>query len=171
MIPTNRIPAHPGEVLLEDFLRPMNLAQTTLANKLGIPVQRINEIVNGKRGITPETAFMFAGEFGTTPQFWTTLQANYDLSKARPMTDAERAAEIVAAMDHALASGDPNKLTSVLNVIARNGWGGGTPLAAVIHWVRKAVEEARTMATRNWPPPAASRAKAELKKVARHRAA
>ena len=84
MIPKNRIPTHPGEVLLEEFLDPMELPQTTLAGHLRIPVQRINELVNGKRGITPETAWLLAGAFKTSPQFWMNLQAQYDLAKSRP---------------------------------------------------------------------------------------
>lgn len=84
MIPENRIPAHPGEVLREEFLEPLGIPQTALAAKLDIPVQRINEIVNGKRGITPETAWLFAGAFGTTPEFWMNLQAAHDLAETRP---------------------------------------------------------------------------------------
>lgn len=90
MIPENRIPTHPGEMLLEEFLTPMEISQTKLAEKLGIPVQRINEIVNGKRGITPETAWLFADAFGTSPQFWMNLQANYDLARARPEKHIKR---------------------------------------------------------------------------------
>ena len=92
MIPENRIPTHPGEMLLEEFLAPMEIPQTKFADKLGIPVQRVNEIVNGKRGITPETAWLFADAFGTTPQFWMNLQANYDLAKARPEKHIKRIA-------------------------------------------------------------------------------
>ena len=84
MIPENRIPTHPGEILREEFLEPLGVPQTALAEKLHISVQRINEIVNGKRGITPETAWLFAGAFGTTPEFWTNLQAAHDLALARP---------------------------------------------------------------------------------------
>jgi addiction module HigA family antidote len=84
MIPKNRIPTHPGEILLEEFLAPRVIAQTALAAHLKVPVQRINELINGKRGITPETAWLFAGAFGTTPEFWTNLQAAYDLARARP---------------------------------------------------------------------------------------
>jgi addiction module HigA family antidote len=92
VIPKNRIPTHPGEVLREEFLEPMEIPQTVLADKLNIPVQRINEIVNGKRGITAETAWLFAGAFGTTPEFWTNLQANYDLARARPQKMIARVA-------------------------------------------------------------------------------
>ena len=70
--------------MLEEFLKPLGVPQTTLAAKLDISVQRINEIVNAKRSITPETAWLFAGAFGTTPEFWTNLQAAYDLARARP---------------------------------------------------------------------------------------
>lgn len=84
MIPTHRIPTHPGEMLLEEFLKPLDLTQVQLASHIGVPVQRINEIVNGKRGITPETAWLFSQAFGTTPEFWINLQANYDLARSRP---------------------------------------------------------------------------------------
>ena len=84
MIPENRIPTHPGEVLREEFLEPLGVPQTALAAKLDISVQRINEIVNGKRGVTPETAWLFSQAFGTTPEFWTNLQAAHDLALARP---------------------------------------------------------------------------------------
>jgi antitoxin HigA-1 len=92
MVPENRIPTHPGEVLLEEFLKPLGVPQTTLAAKLDISVQRINEIVNAKRGITPETAWLFAGAFGTTPEFWTNLQSAYDLARARPAKKVPRLA-------------------------------------------------------------------------------
>lgn len=92
MIPENRIPTHPGEVLREEFLEPLGVPQTVLADKLGISVQRINEIVNGKRGVTPETAWLFAGAFGTTPEFWTNLQAAHDLALARPEKKVARIA-------------------------------------------------------------------------------
>lgn len=84
MIPENRIPTHPGEILLEEFLRPMRLTQVELAQHIGVSTQRINEIVNGKRGVTPETAWLFAQAFDTTPEFWMNLQANHDLAKKRP---------------------------------------------------------------------------------------
>ena len=84
MIPTNRIPTHPGQILLKEFLGPMGVPQTWLAKHLGISVQRINELVNGKRGVTPETAWLLAQAFGTTPQFWINLQTAHDLAKCRP---------------------------------------------------------------------------------------
>lgn len=84
MIPDNRIPIHPGEILLEEFLRPMDLTQVSLAEHIGVPVQRINEIVRGKRGITPETAWLLAQALETTPEFWLNLQMAHDLAKQRP---------------------------------------------------------------------------------------
>lgn len=84
MIPENRIPTHPGVVLKEEFLAPMRLTQVALAKHLGVPTQRINELIRGKRGVTPNTAWLLAGAFGTTPQFWLNLQANYDLAVNRP---------------------------------------------------------------------------------------
>ncbi len=87
MIPTNRIPTHPGEILLEEFLRPLEIPQTHLAAHLHIPVQRINELVKGKRGVTPDTAWLLSQAFGTSAEMWMNLQANYDLAKARPTED------------------------------------------------------------------------------------
>ena len=74
---------HPGEVLLEEFLKPMDLSQNAIARALGVPPRRINEIVLGKRGITADTAIRLAKHFGTSEQFWMGLQADYDLEKAR----------------------------------------------------------------------------------------
>ena len=84
MIPKNRVPTHPGVILREEFLIPMGLSQVEFAAHIGVPVQRVNEIVRGKRGITPETAWLFSQAFGTTPQLWINLQANYDLAQNRP---------------------------------------------------------------------------------------
>ena len=84
MIPTNRIPTHPGVILKEEFLEPINITQVALANHLNIPVQRINEIIKGKRGITPETAWLLSQALNTTPHFWMNLQTNYDLALSRP---------------------------------------------------------------------------------------
>jgi addiction module HigA family antidote len=84
MFPENRIPTHPGEILLEEFLIPLEMSQVAFAAHIGVPVQRVNEIVRGKRGITPESAWLFAQAFGTSPEFWLNLQANYDLALARP---------------------------------------------------------------------------------------
>jgi len=83
-IPTHRIPTHPGEILQEEFLTPMEITQTRLAEALNVSIQRINELVKGKRGVTPETAWLLAAAFKTTPEFWMNLQVQHDLAKARP---------------------------------------------------------------------------------------
>lgn len=84
MLPRMRTPTHPGVILSEEFLAPLRVTQVALARHLGVPVQRINELVRGKRGVTPETAWLLAGAFGTSPEFWSNLQSNHDLVQARP---------------------------------------------------------------------------------------
>lgn len=84
MLPNRRTPTHPGEILLADFLVPLGITQVALAGHLGVPIQRVNELIRGKRGVTPETAWLLAGALGTTPEFWLNLQANHDLARARP---------------------------------------------------------------------------------------
>ena len=75
-------PVHPGEVLLEEFLKPMGLSQNRLSLEIGVHPRRINEIVLGKRRITADTALRLARYFGTSPQFWMGLQNDYDLDVA-----------------------------------------------------------------------------------------
>ncbi len=75
-------PLHPGEVLLEEFLKPMGISQNRLALDLRVPARRINEIVLGKRRVTPDTALRLARHFGMSPQFWLGLQSDYDLDLA-----------------------------------------------------------------------------------------
>ena len=82
---------HPGEVLLEEFLIPMNLSQIALARAVGVPPRRINEIVLGKRAITADTALRLAKTFGTSEGFWLGLQADYDLEEARKVIAKELA--------------------------------------------------------------------------------
>ena len=95
LLPDNRLPTHPGEVLLEEFLLPLSISQVALAKHLDIPVQRINEIVRGKRGVTPDTAWLLAQAFGTTPEFWMNLQMAYDLARNKPKHPVERLAVVV----------------------------------------------------------------------------
>ncbi|HKP95378.1 MAG TPA: HigA family addiction module antitoxin [Fibrobacteria bacterium] len=83
MIPRHRAPIHPGEILLHEFLIPKDLSQMALAQKLRIPVQRINTLIHGKRGVTAETALLLSGEFGTSPEFWMNLQNAWDLYHAQ----------------------------------------------------------------------------------------
>jgi addiction module HigA family antidote len=83
MIPKNRKPTHPGEILIHEFLDPMGISQTKLAHDLKIPIQRVNTLINGKRGVTAETAILLAGYLKTTPEFWMNLQASCDLYEAQ----------------------------------------------------------------------------------------
>jgi addiction module HigA family antidote len=76
-------PAHPGEVLREDFLRALGMSQYALAKALGVPEMRISELVNGKRAITPDTALRLARYFGTSAEFWLGMQMTFDLERAR----------------------------------------------------------------------------------------
>ena len=78
-IPTHREPTHPGEMLLEEFLNPYRLTQQELANQIGVSYQRVNEVVNGKRGITASTALRLAKFFNMSPDFWMNLQQRWDL--------------------------------------------------------------------------------------------
>ncbi len=82
-IPSHRAPTHPGEMLLEEFLIPMNLTQRELADALHVPYQRINEIINGRRGLTPSTALRLARFFGMSADFWMNLQLRWDLYHAQ----------------------------------------------------------------------------------------
>ena len=82
-LPKNRIPEHPGEILREEFIKPLKLTQEKLADELGISFRRVNEIINGKRSVTAETALLLASYFKTTAALWMNLQACYDLDKAR----------------------------------------------------------------------------------------
>lgn len=82
-VPTHRPPTHPGEMLLEEFLTPMNLTQRELAAAIHVPYQRINEIINGKRGVTPATALRLARFLGMSPGFWMNLQLRWDLYYAQ----------------------------------------------------------------------------------------
>lgn len=84
MLTKNRISTHPGEVLQYEFLEPLEISQAELARHLGVTNQRINELVKGKRGITPETAWLLAKAFSTTPEFWMNLQTHYDLTSVEP---------------------------------------------------------------------------------------
>jgi antitoxin HigA-1 len=76
-------PIHPGEILLEEFLKPLKISQSVLSRDLDVPLQRINQIVLGKRAITVDTALRLAKYFGTTPELWLNLQSRYDLETAR----------------------------------------------------------------------------------------
>jgi len=82
-IPTHREPTHPGEMLLEEFLKPMGISQRALSDLLQVPYQRINEIINRKRGITPSTALRLAKAFDMSDDFWLNLQLRWDIYRAK----------------------------------------------------------------------------------------
>lgn len=86
-IPTNREPTHPGEMLVEEFLAPMGITQRELADAIQVPYQRINELVNQKRGVTPSTALRLARFFRMSPDFWLNLQVRWDLYKANKIEE------------------------------------------------------------------------------------
>jgi addiction module HigA family antidote len=82
-------PVHPGEVLREDFLKPLGMSQYALAEALSVPEMRISAIVNGKRAITPDTALRLGRFFGTSAEFWLGMQTSYDLERTRDRVGAE----------------------------------------------------------------------------------
>ena len=95
MIPRHRMPTHPGEVLLEEFLNPLGITQVALSQHLGVSLQRINEITRGKRGITADTAWLLAQALNTTPEFWLNLQSTYDLAQTRPARTISKLKKVV----------------------------------------------------------------------------
>lgn len=81
-LPKHRPPTHPGDMLLEEFLKPMGLTQVLAAQRMHMPLTRLNEIVNRKRGVSADTAWCLSELLGTTPQFWMNLQVAWDLWQA-----------------------------------------------------------------------------------------
>jgi addiction module HigA family antidote len=88
-VPKFREPIHPGEMLMEEFLEPMKITQRELSQALHVPYQRINEIINGRRGITPSTALRLAKYFGMSEDFWMNMQLRWDLYKVRKNEEKE----------------------------------------------------------------------------------
>lgn len=88
MIPKNRKPTHPGEILLEEFLKPMGISPVDLAKKMEVPVQRVNTLINGKRDMTAETAILLSRVLKTSSEFWMNLQVAHDLYEAQRAMDA-----------------------------------------------------------------------------------
>ena len=93
-IPTDRAPTHPGEMLLEEFVIPLGITQTDLSERLGISYPRLNEIIKGKRGVTPDTALRLERVFGMEAQFWLNLQTVWDLYEAQHSTGAHEIARL-----------------------------------------------------------------------------
>lgn len=100
-MPTHRPPTHPGEILLEEFLKPMGISQRELADSIHVPYQRVNELTNGRRGMTPPTALHLAKYFSTSADFWMNLQLRWDLYHAQQ----EEAKEIRNIRPHATPVG------------------------------------------------------------------
>jgi addiction module HigA family antidote len=90
MLPVNRVPTHPGVILKEEYLQRLGITQVALAEHLGLPVQRLHEIVRGKSGVSPDTAWRLAQGFETSPGFWLNLQALHDLGRSRPAGKVKR---------------------------------------------------------------------------------
>lgn len=90
MLPNHRVATHPGEILLREFLEPLGLTQVKLARELGIALNRVNELVRGKRGVTPETAILLSDFFKNSPEFWMNLQTAHDLTRIRQQMGRRR---------------------------------------------------------------------------------
>lgn len=93
-LPTHRAPTHPGEMLLEEFLKPLGMTQRELASRIGVSYPRVNELVQGKRGVTPDTALRLARLFGTSPEFWLQGQLLWELYQATHSKKARKISEI-----------------------------------------------------------------------------
>ena len=93
-LPTHRPPTHPGEMLLEEFLKPLGITQSALALQLGVSFPRLNEVVNGKRSVTPDTALRLARVTGMSADFWLGLQQDWDLWHAMRSEEAEEIAQL-----------------------------------------------------------------------------
>jgi antitoxin HigA-1 len=104
MLPSKRPPTHPGEMLLEEYIKPLGISQVYLSEQLGIPVQRLNTLIKGKRGITPDTALRLATYFDTSPEVWMQLQSQHDLWHAQQGMKTQLDAIRRAARRAALAS-------------------------------------------------------------------
>lgn len=93
-LPTHRPPTHAGEILLEEFLRPLGITQVEFAEVIGVPIQRVNEIVKQKRGVTPDTALRFEAALGVSAQFWLNAQTAWDLWRQLHSPEAVRIKKI-----------------------------------------------------------------------------
>lgn len=94
LVPTKREPTHPGEMLLEEFVRPLKISQTELSERLGVSYPRLNELIKGKRGITPDTALRLEQVFGMSAQFWLNLQTAWDLYQTKNSASAREIAKL-----------------------------------------------------------------------------
>ncbi len=94
MLPKHRIPTHPGIILQKEFLDPLGITQVALAKHIGVSTQRINELIRGKRGVTSEIAWLLSQAFDATPEFWVSLQTNYDLAINNPKIRIKKLKEV-----------------------------------------------------------------------------
>ena len=113
-IPTNREPTHPGEILLEEFLKPMHLSQVKLANALQVSYQRVNELVNKKHGVTPSSALRLAKVFNISKDFWLNLQLRFDLYHAKKKENT------ILESIHLTGFGYPPNLENTDNLVFEN---------------------------------------------------
>jgi antitoxin HigA-1 len=104
MVSKKDVPIHPGEILLEEFLKPMNISQLRLAKDLSVPVRRINEIVNGKRSINADTALRLSRYFRLSERFWLNLQASYDLAIEKDKLDGRIEDEVRVLKLHEISA-------------------------------------------------------------------
>lgn len=98
MLPKNRVSTHPGEVLLEEFLKPLGISQSELARRIGVKPGVVNEICKQRRGVSPRMALLLAKAFKMSPEFWSGLQADYDLTRAMQDKECKEAARSVQAI-------------------------------------------------------------------------
>ena len=103
-IPTDRAPTHPGVILLKEFLEPLGLSQKKLAHLINVHYPRVNEIVNGKRGVSPDTALRLSKLFGTTPEFWLNGQMECDLYEALQSAKDSKSLEAIEPLEVASAA-------------------------------------------------------------------
>ena len=99
MLRKSHPPSHPGEILIEDCIKPLGFTQAIAAKRIGVPVQRLNSLIRGRRAMSPDTALRIAAVFGSSPEFWMNLQANWDLWHARKK--AAKALRLLRPAKHA----------------------------------------------------------------------
>lgn len=123
MIPTDRKPTHPGEILAQEFLEPLGMTQTALAEQMGVPIQRVNTIIGGKRGVTADTARLLSRVLETTPWFWLNLQMAFDLWEAQQKDPRDVAVRQVIAANRELGSKSaPDHIAKAVNdILGRDG--------------------------------------------------
>ena len=139
MIPSHREPTHPGEMLLEEFLNPLRLTQVAAAEQMQIPLNRLNEIIRGRRGVTADTAIRLSRLLGTSPEFWMNLQSTWDISKAAKSMHLDLGAVEASMTEEAVArvSGVDNRTTE----LRTEAWTTATVIQQAVLRPPAAVEE------------------------------